>query len=75
MSNCSTCRKSQVLPTVFPCMACVEVINGKPIFKLWEGKKKVDIDVDYEMALTDATQELGGFNETQMPISEADFSA
>ena len=74
MSSCSTCRKSNVLPTVFPCMACVEIINGKSVFKLWEGKKKVDIDVDYEMALTDATQELGGFNVLNMPISEADFS-
>ena len=74
MSNCSTCRKSQVLPTVFPCMACVEIIDGKPIFKLHEPKKKVGIDVDYEMALTDATQELGGFNVLNMPISEADFS-
>jgi hypothetical protein len=55
-------------------MACVEIINGKSVFKLWEGKKKVDIDVDYEMALTDATQELGGFNVLNMPISEADFS-
>jgi hypothetical protein len=55
-------------------MACVEIIDGKPIFKLHEPKKKIDIDVDYKMALTDACVEQGGFNETQMPISEADFS-
>jgi hypothetical protein len=55
-------------------MACVEIIDGKPVFKLHEPKKKIDIDVDYEMALTDATLELGGFNVLNMPISEADFS-
>ena len=74
MSNCSTCRKSQILPTVFPCMACVTIIDGKPGFKLWEAKEEIGIDVDYEMALTDACVEQGGFNTLNMPISEADFS-
>lgn len=55
-------------------MACVEIVDNKPIFKLREAKEKINIDVDYEMALTDACVEQGGFNETQMPISEADFS-